>query len=122
MVPLQLQFPAFGDKTLAILYLNKIKCTFISQDVFFKLSSDFNRFFLDTLDYTHYGEIYKNTDMRAEVGLLSRNIRFDSEAASDGNEYGGHLKVSFFSSSLLFVILMIPGTIQIFRLHSNLNV
>ncbi|XP_052081131.1 cell migration-inducing and hyaluronan-binding protein-like [Mytilus californianus] len=44
------------------------------------------------LKFTHYGEIYKNVDMRGEVGLLTRNILFDSEDAEGSTTYGGNLK------------------------------
>ena len=50
-------------------------------------------FFPAPLKYTHYGEIYKNVDMRGEVGLLSRNILFESEDAKGSDTYGGNLKV-----------------------------
>merc|ERR1711970_929094 len=42
--------------------------------------------------YKHYGEIYKGVDMRAEVGLLSRNIKIQGEAKDHNDTYGGHLK------------------------------
>ncbi|CAG2235555.1 TEME2 [Mytilus edulis] len=45
------------------------------------------------LKFTHYGEIYKNVDMRGEVGLLTRNILFDTEDAEGSTTYGGNLKV-----------------------------
>ncbi|XP_063411187.1 cell migration-inducing and hyaluronan-binding protein-like [Mytilus trossulus] len=44
------------------------------------------------LKFTHYGEIYKNVDMRGEVGLLTRNILFDSEDSEGSTTYGGNLK------------------------------
>jgi cell migration-inducing and hyaluronan-binding protein len=43
--------------------------------------------------FTHYGEMYKGVDMRGEVGLLTRNIKFDSEEAESSDTYGGHIKV-----------------------------
>ena len=46
----------------------------------------------DPLYYTHFGEIYKRLDMRAEIGLLSRNIRIQGEI-SPGQNNGGHMKV-----------------------------
>ncbi|CAG2193249.1 CEMIP [Mytilus edulis] len=49
--------------------------------------------FLGPLKFTHYGEIYKNVDMRGEVGLLTRNILFDTEDAEGSTTYGGNLKV-----------------------------
>ena len=52
-----------------------------------------NILFSAPLKYTHYGEIYKNVDMRGEIGLLSRNILFDSEDADGSDTYGGNLKV-----------------------------
>lgn len=51
-------------------------------------------FFSEPLKFTHYGNIYKGVDMRGEVGLLSRNVKFDSEEASTSDFYGGHIKVS----------------------------
>ena len=48
--------------------------------------------------YEHYGKIYKNVDMRAEVGLLTRNIVIDSEV-EDGENNGGHVKV------LLYIVM-----------------
>ncbi|XP_061186958.1 cell migration-inducing and hyaluronan-binding protein-like [Saccostrea echinata] len=42
-------------------------------------------------EYDHYGEIYKRVDMRAEVGLMTRNILIDAEV-SEGNNNGGHIK------------------------------
>ncbi|KAK3084102.1 hypothetical protein FSP39_008198, partial [Pinctada imbricata] len=41
--------------------------------------------------YTHYGEIFKNVDMRAEVGLMTRHIRIRG-IVSEGNSNGGHVK------------------------------
>ena len=49
--------------------------------------------------YEHYGKIYKNVDMRAEVGLLTRNIVIDSEV-EDGKNNGGHVKV------LLYIVTL----------------
>jgi hypothetical protein len=37
--------------------------------------------------------MYKGVEMRGEVGLLTRNIKFDSEDAADSTTYGGHIKV-----------------------------
>ena len=42
--------------------------------------------------YEHFGQIYKNVDMRAEVGLMSRHIHIRGEV-SDGQTNGGHIKV-----------------------------
>ncbi|XP_063397144.1 cell migration-inducing and hyaluronan-binding protein-like [Mytilus trossulus] len=47
----------------------------------------------EPLKFTHYGNIYKGVDMRGEVGLLSRNVKFDSKEASTSDFYGGHIKV-----------------------------
>ena len=44
------------------------------------------------IKYKHYGEIYKGVDMRAEVGLLSRNIKIQGEIKEENETYGGHLK------------------------------
>lgn len=49
-------------------------------------------FFSDPFKYDHYGEIYNRVDMRAEVGLMTRNILIDAEV-SEGNSNGGHVKV-----------------------------
>ena len=42
--------------------------------------------------YTHYGEIYKGIDMRAEVGLLTRNIKIYGDMKDENDTYGGHMK------------------------------
>lgn len=42
--------------------------------------------------FTHYGEIYKRVDMRAEVGRMTRNIHITSEVA-EGQTNGGIHKV-----------------------------
>ena len=42
--------------------------------------------------YEHYGEIYKGVDMRAEVGLLTRNIKISGETKDANDTYGGHIK------------------------------
>ena len=51
--------------------------------------------FTPALQYDHYGEQHtysgKTIDMRAEVGLLSRNILIQGDEASLDNEIGGHL-------------------------------
>lgn len=45
------------------------------------------------LKYQHYGNIYKGVDMRAEVGLLTRNIKIYGRIKDDGQDtYGGHIK------------------------------
>ncbi|KAK3103038.1 hypothetical protein FSP39_015947 [Pinctada imbricata] len=41
---------------------------------------------------THFGEIYKNVDMRAEVGLMSRHIIIQG-IVTRGNSNGGHVKI-----------------------------
>jgi hypothetical protein len=43
------------------------------------------------LEYMHYGEFAQGIDERAEVGLLSRNIRF--QGCLTDPSLGGHLKV-----------------------------
>ncbi|XP_066293957.1 cell surface hyaluronidase-like [Branchiostoma lanceolatum] len=54
--------------------------------------------------YTHFGEISDDVDLRGEVGLLTRNIRFQGEVEDscygdnfcqyfDYDTYGGHLKI-----------------------------
>jgi cell surface hyaluronidase len=48
-----------------------------------------------TINYLHYGEtqLYNGVtiDQRAEVGLLSRNIRIQGDEASEASGYGGHV-------------------------------
>jgi hypothetical protein len=46
------------------------------------------------LKHTHFGEIYKNVDMRGEVALLTRNVLIDAEDAVNSTTYGGHIKVN----------------------------
>ncbi|XP_019628398.1 PREDICTED: transmembrane protein 2-like [Branchiostoma belcheri] len=54
--------------------------------------------------YTHFGEVSDEVDMRGEVGLLTRNVRFRGEVEDscygdnfcqffDYDTYGGHLKI-----------------------------
>ncbi|XP_021362399.1 transmembrane protein 2-like [Mizuhopecten yessoensis] len=43
--------------------------------------------------FNHYGAITNNVDMRAEVGLLSRNIIFEGDMENTDDEFGGHIKV-----------------------------
>ena len=60
--------------------------------------------FMGPVRYTHWGEITEGVDMRGEVGLLSRNIRFHGEMEDEcygGNlcdqfsqdTFGGHIKI-----------------------------
>ena len=44
------------------------------------------------LKYSHYGKIYKGVDMRAEVGLLTRNIKIRGQMKDEDDTYGGHIK------------------------------
>ena len=57
------------------------------------------------MQYTHFGEIYNGVDMRAEVGLLTRNILIHGEMGDvceqdelndcediDFDNFGGHTK------------------------------
>ncbi|CAH1266051.1 TMEM2 [Branchiostoma lanceolatum] len=54
--------------------------------------------------YTHFGEVSDEVDMRGEVGLLTRNVKFQGEVEDscygdnfcqffDYDTYGGHLKI-----------------------------
>lgn len=43
----------------------------------------------------HFGEVYKNVDMRGEVALINRNIVIEGEADADGKKMGGHIKVGY---------------------------
>ncbi|XP_019627189.1 PREDICTED: cell migration-inducing and hyaluronan-binding protein-like [Branchiostoma belcheri] len=56
------------------------------------------------IEYMHFGEISDDVDMRGEVGLLTRNIKFQGEVEDrcygdnycqffDFDTYGGHIKV-----------------------------
>ncbi|CAH1264686.1 TMEM2 [Branchiostoma lanceolatum] len=56
------------------------------------------------IKYTHFGEISDDVDMRGEVGLLTRNIKFQGEVEDscygdnfcqffDYDTYGGHVKI-----------------------------
>jgi cell migration-inducing and hyaluronan-binding protein len=63
------------------------------------VSSDGKSIRLDrTLLFEHYGEIQmvegKALDMRAEVGLLTRNIVVEGDASSDSTQFGGHMMVA----------------------------
>ena len=61
--------------------------------------------YIDELDYRHFGEIEDGVDMRAEVALLTRNIKIEgvmSRSCPENNEncnefghdtYGAHTKV-----------------------------
>ena len=53
--------------------------------------------FSPVLQYDHYGATQsvdgKLLDMRAEIGLLTRNIIIEGDAASDINQFGGHFMV-----------------------------
>lgn len=45
--------------------------------------------------FDHFGEVYKNVDMRGEVALINRNIVIEGEADADGKKMGGHIKVGY---------------------------
>ena len=54
--------------------------------------------FSPALRFAHHGEVHatergKTLDMRAEVGLLSRNVVIQGDAASDAIRFGGHVMV-----------------------------
>uniref|UniRef100_K1QC76 Transmembrane protein 2 n=1 Tax=Magallana gigas TaxID=29159 RepID=K1QC76_MAGGI len=42
--------------------------------------------------FDHFGEIYKNVDMRGEVALTNRTIVIEGEADANGEKMGGHIK------------------------------
>ena len=44
------------------------------------------------LMFSHFGEVYKGVDMRAEVGLLTRNIKIHGDMKDEDDTYGGHIK------------------------------
>ena len=45
-----------------------------------------------SLRFSHYGEVYRGVDMRAEVGLLTRNIKIHGDMEDELDTYGGHIK------------------------------
>lgn len=55
----------------------------------------------EPLEYMHYGSVdrYENNerhwdlDMRGEVGLLSRDVRFTGDATAEDTRYGGHTMI-----------------------------
>lgn len=47
------------------------------------------------LKYTHYGGIYKGVDMRAEVGLLTRNVKIYGKMKDENDTYGGNIKAFY---------------------------
>lgn len=42
--------------------------------------------------YTHYGFKADDVDMRAEVGLLTRNVKIQGEMMGQNDTFGGHTK------------------------------
>ena len=79
-------------------------------------------FCTDELDYRHFGKVEDGVDMRAEVGLLTRNIKIQGvmeRGCPDNNEnceefdydtYGGHIKV--LHAFLGHLSLRLRGTMQ----------
>lgn len=45
--------------------------------------------------FDHFGEVYKNVDMRGEVALINRNIVIEGEVDANGKKMGGHVKVGY---------------------------
>src|SRR5687767_840016 len=43
------------------------------------------------LDFMHFGKITFDVDERGEVGMLTRNIRLQASADSEGTYFGGHI-------------------------------
>lgn len=62
---------------------------------FFIVVEKFNQLLKGPIKYTHYGEIYKRVDLRAEVGLKTRHIHITAEVF-EGNTNGGHIKVKYY--------------------------
>jgi len=58
-------------------------------------------YFNEALNYRHFGEVqtFSNAqktwtvDTRAEVGLLTRNIRIQGDASSESSKFGGHIMI-----------------------------
>ncbi|XP_033729839.1 protein DDB_G0287365-like [Pecten maximus] len=42
--------------------------------------------------FTHYGKIFKNVDMRAEIAVLTRNVVIEGVMVDFADEFGGHIK------------------------------
>lgn len=61
------------------------------------------------LEHDHFGEFGNEqgimVDYRAEVGLLTRNIRIQGDESSDKSWFGVHMMVCF---GVLFCMLIIP--------------
>ncbi|XP_033729843.1 protein DDB_G0287365-like [Pecten maximus] len=57
-------------------------------------SCNYNQFRIDLSPrFNHYAAITKNVDMRAEVGLLSRNVIIEGDMTLGDDQLGGHIKV-----------------------------
>ncbi|MFK7957533.1 MAG: G8 domain-containing protein, partial [Lysobacterales bacterium] len=97
------------------------------------VSADGLEFTLDTaLSFTHYGEIetYSNgerdwdLDMRGEVALLSRDVRFTGDASAASTRYGGHSMImnnaSMRISGAEFTLMGQEGLLGKYPLHWHL--
>ena len=48
------------------------------------------------LDYLHNGETNSDIEVRAEVGLLTRNVKYQGDPkTAPQNQYGAHIMMSF---------------------------
>ena len=68
------------------------------------------------LNFTHYGKVYKDVDMRAEVGLLSRNIKIHGHVNDENDSFGGHIKAFY---GTCFLNLSIEYEICSMMYHEN---
>src|SRR5512143_1966138 len=74
-----------------------------------------NKITLDKkLDYMHFGKITFDVDERAEVGLLTRNIKVQASADAEQSFFGGHIMAM--PSSHMYV-----EGVELYRMGQNLT-
>ena len=99
-------------------------CRTWSETQFFFAHAKAFIFLPDELDYRHFGNVEDGVDMRAEVGLLTRNIKIQGVMARGcppNNEncdefeyhdtYGAHVKVG--QATIAFNILLSSQNIKL---------
>ena len=90
---LQLEEPGFGWQTGDRLVIASTDYdTDQAEEVVVEFCEENTCIVSGDIRYEHFGEFYKGVDMRAEVGLLSRNIKVSGEVLSESDTYGGHIK------------------------------
>lgn len=77
-----------------------------------KSNSEFDLMISVEPRFDHFGEIYKNVDMRGEVALTNRTIVIEGEADANGKKMGGHIKVSHYTMQLYDHIQIIVNFIK----------